>query len=203
MRTPGATGPAAASWRRRLEGWVGWRVWAATLVVFVGFLVVVLPAEAERSTDATGTEESPDQSYWYSAADLERMAETYGEEGRAYYVRSRFTFDVVWPLAYGSFLQASVLLASRRTALGRLPTVLVAVPTLTVVADLVENTSAAIVMARWPDPTPLLRWVAPVATFVKWNLLALSFVLIAVGAAAGVVGWWRARGTDGADTPEG
>jgi hypothetical protein len=179
--------------RRRLEAAVGWRTWAATLAVFVAFLVVVLPAEAERTVDAAGTSETPDTSYRYSADDLRRLAGEYGEAGRAHYVRSRFTFDVVWPASYGAFLQASLLLASRRTALGRLPTPVIALPVWTVAADLLENTTAAIVMARYPDATPVLAHAAPVFTFMKWNLLAASFGLAALGALLGGIDRLRRR----------
>lgn len=173
--------------RDALEARIGWRVWLVSAVVFVAFLVFVLPAEAQRTLEATGTSETPDTSYLYTADDLERLAEEYGEQGRQHYVRSRFTFDIVWPLAYGAFLQASVLLASRRTVLGRLPTPVVLLPSVAVVFDLLENTSAAIVMARYPDPTPLLAHAAPVFTFMKWNTLAAAFALAAIGAIAGLV----------------
>ena len=179
--------------RTRLEAGLGWRTWAASLAVFLAFLVFVLPAEAERTREVTGTNETPDTSYRYASDDLYRLAEQYGEEGRAHYVRSRYTFDVVWPLAYGAFLQASLLLASRRTALGRLPTVLVALPIVTVVADYLENTSAAVVMARYPAETPVLASAAPVFTFVKWNLLYASFGLVVVGALLGLVDVGRRR----------
>jgi hypothetical protein len=186
--------------RTRLEATIGWRTWAATLAVFVAFLALVLPAEAERTREAAGTSETPDTSYQYTADDLYRLAEQYGEQGRAHYVRSRYTFDVVWPLAYGAFLQVSLLLASRRTVLGRLPTVLVALPVATVAADYLENASAAVVMARYPAETPVLASAAPVFTFVKWNLLYASFGLVVVGALLGLVDVgrrWRRRARPG------
>ena len=172
--------------RDALEARTGWRVWFASAIVFAAFLVLVLPAEAERTLAATGTSETPDTSYLYTAADLERLAAEYGEEGREHYVRSRYTFDIAWPLAYGAFLQISVLLASRRTVLGRLPTPVVFLPSIAVGFDLLENTSAAIVMARYPEPTPLLPHAAPVFTFLKWNTLTAAFILAAVGAVAGL-----------------
>jgi hypothetical protein len=91
---------AADRLRNRIEGKVGWRTWAATLSVLVAFLVLVLPAEAERTREVAGTSETPDTSYRYASEDLYRLAEEYGEQGRAHYVRSRAIFDVVWPLAY-------------------------------------------------------------------------------------------------------
>ena len=107
--------------RNELERRVSWPVWAAAATVFFVFLVVILPAEAETSLEVLGTSEVPDSSLLYTADDLERLAGEYGEDGRAYFVRLRFTFDLVWPLDYGTFLQASLLVVSRRTELGRLP----------------------------------------------------------------------------------
>ena len=173
--------------RAALERRIGWRSWFVGVAGFVAFLVVVLPAEADRTLEAAGTSETPDTSYLYTAEDLERLAREYGEEGRSHYIRSRFTFDVAWPLVYGFFLQSSLLLASRRTVLRRLPSPVVLLPILVVAFDLLENTSASIVMARYPDPTPIVAQAAPVFTFMKWNLLVASFALVAIGALAGLI----------------
>ena len=62
------------------------RILVLTSTIFVLFLLIVLPNMA-------GTlERSPDTSFLYSASDLYTMAEEYGAEGRAYYIRTRFTF---------------------------------------------------------------------------------------------------------------
>lgn len=162
---------------------MSWPLWLLALAAFVVFLVLVLPQQAATTEAITGTDVSPDQSYWYSAAELYRMAEAYGAEGRSHYIRSRFTFDVAWPLAYGAFLQASLLLASARGPLRRAPTVLLALPTLAVAFDFLENASASLVMARFPEPTPVVADVAGVFTFVKWNLLAGAFALAGLAGA--------------------
>lgn len=174
---------------RAVTGWT----WLVAAVVFVLYLAVVLPAEAARTLEIAGTSETPDTSYLYAPADLARLAETYGEDGRAHYVRSRFTFDVVWPLVYGTFLQVSVLLTARRSVLGRLPAAVLALPAWAVLFDLLENTSAALVIGRHPDPTPIVPFVAPVATFLKWNALYASFGLAVAGVVATVVAWSRRR----------
>ncbi|HEY0601500.1 MAG TPA: hypothetical protein VGD58_01255, partial [Herpetosiphonaceae bacterium] len=84
---------------RRSTGWV---VLAAT-ALFVLFLGLVLPSQAARARQNTGVDESPDSSFVYSSDDLYRVAELYGPEGRAAYIRARFTFDVIWPLVYTAF----------------------------------------------------------------------------------------------------
>ena len=181
--------------RRSLEARVGWRLWLATALVFAAFLVAVLPAVARTTLEITGTSASPDSAYLYTAQDLYRWAGAYGEEGRAHYVRSRFTFDVVWPLAYGLFLQVSLLLASRATVVvARLPFVFVLTPTLAVLFDFLENASAALVMARYPATTPVVAHAAPVFTFVKWNVLGLAFALAGLGGLAWLVPGLRRAG---------
>ena len=73
------------------------------VLVFLGTVIFVLPAQS-----AGTPEESPDLSIFYNVEDLYRIAESYGEEGRAEYIQARLTFDVVWPLVYTVFLASSI-----------------------------------------------------------------------------------------------
>ena len=77
------------------------------LVVFILFMIFVLPQQAQKAEAYSGGT-SPDTSYIYSASDLYQMAESYGAEGRAAYIYARFTFDLVFPLAYLFFLTTSI-----------------------------------------------------------------------------------------------
>lgn len=69
------------------------------LLIFVLFMIFVLPQQSQKAEAYSGGT-SPDTSYFYSAADLYQMAEAYGADGRAAYIYARFTFDLVFPLAY-------------------------------------------------------------------------------------------------------
>ena len=161
------------------------RVMWASSVVFVLFLVFVLPNMA-------GTlPVSPDSSFIYSASDIYDMAESYGPEGRAYYIRTRYTFDVVWPIVYLAFLAAglSALFRSSGSLVNLLPFGAVAL-------DFLENIAASVVMHRFPDPAPIAAHVAPVFTFFKWILVALSFAALFVG----IVLAAKARILDGSDS---
>ena len=156
------------------------RVWLGTVVVFGLFLVLVLPAVSEQTRTITGTHETPDTSFWYSPADLYRLAELYGPEGRAYYVRSRFTFDLVWPLVYLSFLAASLTLlyrAQRPNGL-RLAN---AIPFAAVVFDLFENVSVSWIMVRFPAEAAFAASLAPLFTTTKWLFIGLSFAFLVWG----------------------
>jgi hypothetical protein len=176
-----------SSWLRQVsKGWVAF----ACLVIFLLFTALVLPAQASKA-DAPGEEVgSPDLSFYYSAEELYRMAEAYGEQGRSEYVRARFTFDLVWPLVYTAFLVSALSWvygkafppgsAWQRANLAPLAAALL---------DLLENLSTSLVMLRYPQPTPLIDTLAPVFTALKWVFVSASFLLLLVGVAAAVWRW--------------
>jgi hypothetical protein len=152
------------------------RVTLAALLVFIGFSVLALPRQSRSQGSEAGT---PDLSLFYSKGDLYRWAEAYGEQGRQEYVRARFTFDVAWPLVYTFFLVTTCGWASARAfdpgsrwQLANLA------PVLGMAFDFLENIATSLVMARYPQPTPVLDWLAGVFTLLKWGFIAASFVLL-------------------------
>ncbi len=181
---------------KRISDWLhhvstGW-VTLMAVVIFLLFSVLVLPRQAARSEADIGRAESPDMLFYYSADDLYRMAEEYGEQGRQAYIRARFTFDVIWPLVYTAFLvtaiswvYARVFVQGSRWQLANL------VPVLGALFDYTENLTTSMVMLRYPQPTVVLDSLAPVMTMVKWVFVNGSFVLLLVGAIVGV--WKRVR----------
>lgn len=173
------------------------RLLVVSTATFLVFLAVVLPGEAARSATYFGDNPTPDGSFIYSAEDLYGMASAYGEEGRRYYIRSRFTFDVVWPLAYGLFLWSGIAYFGREVADGRYAFAALLAP-LAVAFDFAENTSASIVMWQYPEWIPVIPHLAPAFTFLKWITIGTSFVvfgLLALGWLGGQVVRWR-RGSD-------
>ena len=84
----------------------GVRGWLAlgAVVLFAWFTAVVLPAQAEAGAFYTVRYAAPDTSVWYFPDDLYAAAEAWGRDGRAAYVHARVTFDVIWPMVYGTFL---------------------------------------------------------------------------------------------------
>ena len=159
----------------------------ALVAVLVAFTIVVLPAQSEAARLAGKGAGSPDTSLWYSAADLYRMAETYGPEGRQAYVQARFTFDIVWPLVYVSGLSAALSwLLSRACAAGSRWRLANLAPLLGGLLDLGENLSTSFVMLRYPALTPILDSLAAGFTLAKWAVLAFCFLALiaAVGTLA-------------------
>ena len=113
------------------------------------------------------------------------MAGDFGVEGRSYYIRSRFTFDVVWPLVYGVFLWAGIAYFGRPLrdsvrhthSFARYAPVL---PLLAVLLDFLENSSASLVMYFYPDRLPVVSALTPAFTFTKWVSVNLSFAALAI-----------------------
>lgn len=85
----------------------GW-VTISIFVLFIPFIVFVLPGQASSAKVNTGIDKSPDMSFLYSADDLYQIAQVYGEQGRASYIKVRFTFDLIWPLVYMAFLTTTI-----------------------------------------------------------------------------------------------
>lgn len=165
-----------------------------SLIAFVLFTALVLPRQAAQANAQAPGVGSPDTSLWYSPAKLYAMAEAYGEQGRAAYIRARSTFDLAWPIVYGAFLIAAV-----SWVLGKVLTpdnpwrLLNLVPPLSVLLDYLENLSTSLVMLRYPSRTPVIDVLAPVLTLVKWLFVGGSFALLLAGALAGVWRWIRKR----------
>lgn len=149
------------------------------LVLFVIYIVLVLPAEASRSDQIIGEAPSPDTSLYYSAAELYQIAEEYGQEGRIYYANSRITFDILWPLVYTFFLIISIswLLNNTIREASNLRWLNLA-PLTGILFDYLENISTMLVMLRYPGPTDILASLAGIFTSLKWVLLGGSFLIL-------------------------
>jgi hypothetical protein len=151
------------------------------LIVFILFLLFVLPSMAGRLADLTGVTMSPDTSFIYSAGELYVMAEAYGETGRSYYIYQRFTFDLVWPAVYLFFYVAVITSLFRVLPEGHLLRLVNLLPFAGVLFDLLENSSAAFVMHRYPLFSPVAANLAPLFTAAKWVLVGASSVGVIVG----------------------
>jgi hypothetical protein len=165
------------------------------LLIFSVFVAFVLPQQAERAEAVSQGSGSPDMSYFYSRADLYDMAETYGAEGRAAYIRARFTFDLVFPLTYLFFLATSiswVMLRAAPDANSRWR-FLNLFPVFGALFDYLENISASVVMLNYPQHTPILDSLTPVFSLVKWFFVNGSFVVLALALLFAFWKWVRGR----------
>lgn len=154
--------------------------------VFLSFLLFFLPRQASRSEAVIGDQPSPDTSLTYSGEELYGLAESYGPRGRAYYIQARFTFDLVFPLAYAAFLTIWISLALKRISPQEAAWELVNLfPAVGMLFDFLENISTSVVMAAYPHRAPLFETAAPAFTLIKWIFVSGSFAVL-----AGVlIGW--------------
>lgn len=167
------------------------------LVIFLIFIATILPRQALKVEETSGGAESPDTSFFYSTDDLYKMADTYGEAGRMAYIRTRFSFDTIFPLVYTAFLCTSISWITQRafphhsrwqyTNL---------VPILGMGFDFLENISTSLVMARFPAKTPVVDWLAPVLSLVKWIFVNGSFILLFISILIALLGWAKRKITD-------
>jgi len=171
---------------KRISIWLskistGWVV-LVSLVIFILFAALVLPGQSAGSQSQREAIGSPDLSIYYSAADLYRMADAYGELGRAAYIQARFTFDLIWPLVYTFFLATTISWLFQRAIPAK--SILQRanlMPMLGMVFDFLENISTSLVMWRYPAQTPIVDWLAGIFTALKWALIGGSFIMLGVG----------------------
>jgi hypothetical protein len=180
-----------SDWLRRVStGWVA----LAALAIFLLFTALVLPRQSRLAEAVSKGAGSPDTSFFYSAGELYRMAKAYGPAGRAAYVRARATFDVAFPLVYTFFLVTAISWTFDRAFApdSRWQRANLA-PLIGALFDLLENTAASLVMARYPAPTDIAAILAPAFTLLKWVFVTGSFALLFAGIVVAV--WRRTRKT--------
>jgi hypothetical protein len=184
-------GKRISDWLRRVS--TGWVALSALLIFFL-FSALVLPQQATKAEQETGSTDSPDTSLFYSASDLYQIAESYGEQGRQAYVRARFTFDLVWPLVYTLFLATAISWVFGQAFASDSPWQRANLaPLLGALFDYLENLSTSLVMLRYPARTPVVDALASVFTVLKWGFLGASFVLLFGGTVIAAWRWTKQR----------
>jgi len=148
------------------------------IAIIVLFLMLILPNEAAKAAVYTPEGASFDTSFFYKPAEVYTKAAAYSVEGRAAYIRARWTFDLVFPLAYGIFCLTAVAFGGTRLKLHKkVLHVLILLPFLAVFFDLAENTMVSLVMANYPKEYLFLAFAAAAATLCKWIFVMSAFSL--------------------------
>jgi len=147
-----------------------------SLLVFMFFIIYVLPLEMKSSIEM-GLLNMPDTKLFYTRNELYQIAESYSLVGRSYYIQRRFTFDIMWPLSYMSFIFTSCGYLLRKLKLEE--TLLfksLNLILLGVLFDFLENIFVSIVMALYPVKALGIDVMAGVFTLFKWIFIIFSFV---------------------------
>jgi len=158
---------------------VSWLVVGIATIIFVLFIMIILPKMTAYSEEAIGVESSPDTEMMYSEEDLYDIADSYGEEGRRIYVIIRWTFDVIWPLVYLFFLLALTIQLAKPSKYKWIHKLYI----ISIVAtgfDYLENTLVTVVMVSYPKELFTIGTLASIASLLKWGILSLAFLCIFV-----------------------
>jgi hypothetical protein len=158
----------------------GWVVIAAA-VIFVVFMIFVLPGQSARVEVYSAGVGTPDTSLFYTPQDLIRMAEAYGVEGRQAYVQARFTFDLAFPFVYTFFLVVCISwLLNQRLSKNNPLRMINLLPLGGFVFDLLENICAARVIGMYPLQESFAAFWAAIFTPVKWLFVGIGFALLTI-----------------------
>lgn len=157
----------------KMPYWLG----LGSTLLFAFFIAVILPDQSAQAI-ANGLSESIDTSWFYNAASLYRIAESYGESGRAFYIQQRWTFDLVWPVVYFLFIFSLSSLFYKSIGLSKMNRWILSFSWFAIFFDYIENTLVTIVMLNYPNPTPLIADFAGTFTSLKWIFLGISFIVL-------------------------
>ncbi len=157
-----------------------WRWVIVASLGFILFVSFVLPWFSAYSTKMIGDLDSPDSSFFYTAKELYAMAESYGENGRITYILLRWSFDVVWPVVYTTFLVLWTMKLASYIKECYWVEFLYLLPVIAMVLDFIENIGATIVMVRYPSLSGVIAVLTPMATMFKWVTISASFGLIII-----------------------
>ena len=151
----------------------------AALLIFFTFSVLTLPGETKRTEMYGQGIGSPDTSLFFSGDQLLTIADTYGEVGRAAYIKARWTFDLAFPIIYTGFFLTSISfvlkkVVSEDSKLRQLNLI----PFLGMIFDLAENSATTSVMSAYPGQNPVGLMLAQVFTPIKWLFVGLSMILL-------------------------
>ncbi len=135
---------------RWLRKHVGWPITAFSSVIFILFILLVLPKVSAYTAVAIGGEGSPDTELLYTGETLYNIAGSYGLAGRQLYVLLRWTFDLIWPMVYGVFL-ISLSIGLTHTIKHKAIRKMYLLPMGAVIFDYLENTFVTIVMLSYPQ----------------------------------------------------
>jgi hypothetical protein len=156
------------------------RVAIFTFFIFIITIALILPSQSANLREEIGDNPTPDLSTFYTVEELYNWAELYGESGRISYIRTRFTFDIIWPIIYTGFLVSSIGSVTHGRYSESTAKKLVLIPVLGLLFDYLENISTSIIMWRYPIRTPIIDYAATLFTPLKWMFLGSSFLILLI-----------------------
>lgn len=143
--------------------------------MFLIFLFLVLPLLSIGTWAYTGTWSSPDTFFIPSQANLFSVAEIYGQSGAVFYLFTRLSIDLIWPLVYYAFFLYVIKQLIHKEELKKLFSVILLVA---LIFDYLENISASIFLLSYPTGRSLLSILLMFFTSIKWLALIVEVIAI-------------------------
>ncbi len=141
--------------------------------IFIFFVLCILPLLSYLTKVVVGTTLSPDTMFFYSPADLVELASIYGTGGGIFYMFTRLTFDLIWPVVYLSFILTQIkTLKSSSIVSKSLRYLLIAA----VLFDISENLFCSIVLLSTPLSPNIFVYIAVIASGLKWITLGIVII---------------------------
>jgi len=150
-----------------------------TTLVFLLFIIGVLPYVASISETRTHTAFSPDTGFLYTPATFYDSMAVYGESGRQFYIVMRWTFDVLWPLVYTGFFISIIGYLSIELS-NQVSITAITIVLLAVLFDLFENILATINVGMYPERSLFLLRLLQGASLLKWLFIVLTMIEIGI-----------------------
>lgn len=148
-----------------------------TSVLFILFIVVVLPYFSSLTANKTNSNFSPDTGFFYSLEEFYNNMEIYGIEGRNFYILMRWTFDVVWPMVYLSFFASSLGHLTRKLDKKK-QIFFLTFPIVGVSFDVIENVLATINVIIYPTRIEFILKLLQFSSLIKWFFIIITVIYI-------------------------
>lgn len=154
----------------------------ALLIIYGVFAAIIMPSSAAQMDENAVAASGPlDLLFSYSPQTAFAHIESYGEQGRAAYIKFSLIVDTAYPIVYTLlFIVIIYLLAVRlwpkRPKLHRLALV----PIAAFIFDLCENQSIVAMLKSYPKAPENIAKIGSIFTSLKWISVGASFTVILV-----------------------
>lgn len=140
------------------------KFWQALLsaVLFLLALTVLLPV----MSNASGNINTPDSDFFYDSLRLEEIRKTYSHDDVLAYIKTRFTYDLLWLFIYGTYMVSTIAYMTKSWKKVSILMFLYSLPLVAVSLDLLENILCSLYFLEIYQG--LTGFFAPIASQLKW-----------------------------------
>lgn len=152
------------------------KFWQALLsaLLFLLALNVLLPVMSNASGNIT----TPDSDFFYNSIRLKEIGETYSHADVLAYTKTRFTYDLLWPLIYGFYMVSTIAYMTNSWKNVSLLKLLYTLPFIAVFFDFIENILCSLYFLEIAQE--LAGFLAPIASRLKWLTILLILFIQAI-----------------------